>query len=134
MRVISVILCLIISTSVPAYAGSILWSSKHVITNLAKDEEWLADALLAEEPDANPPAEDAEASPLEITLDDLEMNPQEEAEGMEPQDIPKAVEDTLAEPLMEDIVDYISATPSELAPDDLAPDDLIDKTGENQVA
>ena len=51
---------------------------------------------------------------------------------MESQDIPESVEDTLAEPLMEDIVDYISATPGELAPDDLAPDDLIDKTGENQ--
>lgn len=119
MRVICVILCLIISTSVPAYAGSILWSSKHMITNLAKDEEWLADALLAEEPDANHPAEDAEASPLEITMDDLEMNPQEESEEMEPQDIPEAVEDTSAELPMEDIVDYISATPGELAPDDL---------------
>lgn len=127
MRVISVILCLLISTSVPAYAESILWSSKHVITNLAKDEEWLAAALLAEEPDANPPVEDLEASPLEIAMDDPEMNPQEEAEGMEPQDIAEAVEDTLAKPLMEDIVDYISATPGELALDD-----VIDKTGENQ--
>ena len=79
----------------------------------------MATALLAEEPDANPPAEDVEVSPLEITMDDPEMNPQEEAEGMEPQDIPKAVEDTLAELPMEDIVDYISATPGELAPDDL---------------
>ncbi len=52
-------------------------------------------------------------------MDDLEMNPQEEAEEMEPQDIPEAVEDTSAEPPMEDIVDYISATPGELAPDDL---------------
>ena len=92
MRVISVILCLIISTTVytgsistTAYAGSILWSTKHSSTNLIKDEEWLADALLAEEPDANPPAEDVEASPLEITMDDPEMNPQEEAEEMEPQ-------------------------------------------------
>ena len=131
MKVISVILCLIISTTVytgsistTAYAGSILWSSKHVITNLAKDEGWLADALLAEEPDANPLAEDVEASPLE-TIDNPE--PGEEAEGMESQDIPEAVEDTLAEPPMEDTMDYISATP-----DDLAPDDLIDKTGENQ--
>ena len=38
---------------------------------------------------------------------------------MDPQDIPEAVEDTLAEPPMEDIMDYISATPGELAPDDL---------------
>ena len=134
MKVICVILCLIISSTAytgsiltTAYAESILWSSKHVITNLAKDEEWLADALLAEEPDVNPPAEDVEASLLEITMDDLEMNPQEEAEGMEPQDIPESVEDTLAEPPMEDIVYYISATPGELAPDD-----LIDKTGDNQ--
>jgi len=127
MRVISVILCLILSTSVPAYAESILWSTKHSSTNLIKDEEWLADALLAEVPDANPPAEDVEASPLEITMDDPEKNPGEEAEGMEPQGIPEAVEDTLAEPPMEDIVDYISATPGELAPDD-----VIDKTGENQ--
>ena len=124
MRVISVILCLIISTTVytgsistTAYAGSILWATKHSSTILIKDEEWLA--LLAEEQDANPPAEDAEASPLEITMDDLEMNPQEEAEGMEPQDIPKTGEDTSAELPMEDIVDYISATPGELAPDDL---------------
>ena len=35
------------------------------------------------------------------------------------QDIPEAVEDTSAEPSMEDIMDYISATPGELAPDDL---------------
>ena len=132
MKVISVILCLIISTTVytgsistTAYAESILWSTKHSSTNLIKDEEWLA--LLAEEPDANPPAEDVEASSLEITMDDLKMYPQEETVGMEPQDIPKAVEDTLAEPPMEDIVDYISATPGELAPDD-----VIDKTGENQ--
>ena len=116
MRIISVILCLIVSTSVPAYAGSILWATKHSSTNLIKDEEWLADALLAEEPDANPPAEDAEASPLE-TIDN--PGPGEEAEGMEPQDIPEAVEDTSAELPMEDIVDYISATPGELAPDDL---------------
>lgn len=87
----------------------------------------MAATLLTEEQDADPPAEDAEVSPLEITMDDLEMNPQEEAEGMEPQDIPEAVEDTLAEPPMEDIVDYISATPGELALDD-----VIDKTGENQ--
>ena len=134
MKVLCVILCLIISTTVytgsistTAYAGSILWTTKHSSTSLEKDQDWLAAALLAEEPDVNPPAEDAEASPLEITMDDLEMNPQEEAEGMEPQDIPKAVEDTLAEPPMEDIVDYISATPGELAPDD-----VIDKTGENQ--
>ena len=71
MRIICVILCLLISTSVPAYAGSILWATKHLSTNLIKDEEWLADALLAGEPDANPPAEDAEAAPLEITMDDL---------------------------------------------------------------
>ena len=119
MRVICVILCLIISTSVPAYAESILWSTKHSSTNLAEDEESLADALLTEEPDANPPAEDVEASPLEITMDVPEKNPGEEAEGMESQDIPESVEDTLAEPPMEDIVYYISATPGELAPDDL---------------
>lgn len=59
------------------------------------------------------------------TIDNPE--PGEEAEEMESQDIPEAVEDTLAEPPMEDIVDYISATPGELAPND-----LIDKTGENQ--
>lgn len=104
-----------------------LWATKHSSTNLIKDEEWLAAALLAEEPDANPPVEDLEASPLEIAMDDPEMNPQEEAEGMEPQDIAEAVEDTSAELPMEDIVDYISATPGELAPDD-----AIDKTGENQ--
>ena len=114
MRIICVILCLIISTT--AYAESILWSTKHSSTNLIKDEEWLADALLAEEPDANPPAEDVEASPLE-TIDNPE--PGEEAEGMEPQDIPKTGEDTSAELPMEDIVDYISATPGELAPDDV---------------
>lgn len=125
MRIICVILCLIISTSVPAYAGSILWATKHSSTSLEKDQEWLA--LLAEELDANPPIEDLEASPLEITMDDPEINPQEEAEGMEPQDIPKTGEDTSAEQPMEDIVDYISATPGELVPDD-----VIDKTGENQ--
>ena len=132
MRIICVILCLIISTT--AYAGSMLWATKHSSTNLIKDEEWLADALLTEEPDANPPVEDLEASPLEITMDDTEINPGEEAEGMEPQDIPEAVEDTLAEPPMEDIVDYISATPGEPEPamDNPVLDDLIDKTGENQ--
>ena len=131
MRIICVILCLIISTSVPAYAGSILWAAKHSSTNLIKDEEWLADALLTEEQDADPPAEDAEASSLE-TIDNPELG--EEAEGMELQDIPKTGEDTLAEPLMEDIVDYISATPGEpeTAMDDPVPDDVIDKTGENQ--
>lgn len=117
MRVISVIFCLIISTT--AYAESILWETKHSSTNLIKDEDWLAAALLAEEQGADPPAEDAEATPLEITMDDPEINLREEAEGMEPQDIPEAVEDTLAELPMEDIVDYISATPGELAPDDL---------------
>ena len=143
MRVISVILCLIISASVPAhagsistsaYAGSILWATKHSSTNLIKDEEWLAVVLLTEEQDADTPAEDAEVSSLEITMDDLEMNPQEEAEGMEPQDIPEAVEDTLAEPPMEDIMDYISATPGEPEPamDNPVLYDLIDKTGENQ--
>ena len=105
MRVICVILCLIISTT--AYAESILWETKHSSTSLDKDQEWLADALLAEELDANPPAEDEEAAPLEITMDDPEINPQEEAEGMEPQDIPKAGEDTLAEPLKEDIHAYL---------------------------
>ncbi len=131
MRIICVILCLIISTTVytgsistTAYAESILWSTKHSSTNLIKDEEWLAAALLTEEPDANPPAEDVEVSSLE-TIDNPE--PGEEAEGMEPQDIPEAVEDTSAELPMEDIVDYISANPGELAPDD-----VIDKTGENQ--
>ena len=76
MRIICVILCLIISTTVyagsittTAYAESILWATKQSSTNLIKDEEWLADALLAEEPDANHPAEDAEAAPLEITMD-----------------------------------------------------------------
>ena len=114
MKVICVIVCLIISTT--AYAESILWETKHSSTNLIKDEEWLADALLTEEQDADPPAEDTEASPLE-TIDNPE--PGEEAEGMEPQDIPEAVKDTLAELPMEDIVDYILATPGELAPDDV---------------
>ena len=53
-----------------------LWATKHSSTNLAKDEEWLA--LLAEEQDANPPAENAEVSSLE-TIDNPE--PGEEAGG-----------------------------------------------------
>ena len=134
MRIICVILCLIISTSVPAYAGSILWETKHSSTSLEKDQEWLAATLLTEEQDADPPAEDAEAAPLEITMDDPEMNPQEEAEGMEPQDIPEAVEDTLAELPMEDILDCISATPGEPEPtmDDPVLDDLIEEGDTNQ--
>ena len=70
MRIICVILCLVISTT--TYAESILWAAKHSSTNLAKDEEWLAAALLAEEPDADPPAEDAEAAPLEITMETIQ--------------------------------------------------------------
>ena len=69
MRVICVILCLIISTTVytgsistTAYAGSILWSSKHVITNLAKDEEWLLSATTEDGEDID----DVEATASDI--------------------------------------------------------------------
>ena len=59
MKVICVILlCLIISASVPAYAGSIsttahagsiLWSTKHSSTSLEKDREWISEQLLSEQ-------------------------------------------------------------------------------------
>ena len=51
MKVLCVILCLIISTTVytgsistTAYAGSILWAAKHSSTSLEKDQEWLLSA------------------------------------------------------------------------------------------
>ena len=80
MRVISVILCLIISASVPAhagsisttaYAGSILWSSKHVITNLTKDQEWLLSATSEEVEDLE---DDVEATASD--MEDLKADPE----------------------------------------------------------
>lgn len=59
MRVISVILCLIISTTT-AYAGSVLWSKAQASTNLIKDEGWIEEQISAEV--------------LFVTIMDLEMS------------------------------------------------------------
>lgn len=47
MRVISVILCLIISTTT-AYTNTVLWSKAHSSTNLIKDEGWIEEQISAE--------------------------------------------------------------------------------------
>lgn len=69
MRVISVILCLIISTTVytgsistTAYAGSILWAAKHSSTSLEKDKEWLLSATTEDGEDID----DVEATASDI--------------------------------------------------------------------
>lgn len=69
MRVISVILCLIISTTVytgsistTAYAGSILWAAKHSSTSLEKDQEWLLSATTEDGEDID----DVEATASDI--------------------------------------------------------------------
>lgn len=86
MRVISVILCLLISTTVytgsistTAYAGSILWSSKHVITNLAKDEEWLLSAKTEDGEDIDDV--EATASDIEDSEADSEADPEADPEA-----------------------------------------------------
>ena len=69
MRVISVILCLIISTTVytgsistTAYAGSILWAAKHSSSSLEKDQEWLLSATTEDGEDID----DVEATASDI--------------------------------------------------------------------
>ena len=79
MRIICVILCLIISTSVPAYAESILWLSKHVITNLVKDEEWLLSATTEDGEDIDDV--EATASDIEDSEADSEADPEADPEA-----------------------------------------------------
>lgn len=99
MRVISVILCLLISTRVPAYAGSILWSSKHVITNLAKDEEWLLSATTEDGEDIDDV--EATASDIEDSEADSEADPEAdpEADSVAFIDATLVMEETEATPL-----------------------------------
>ena len=86
MNVLCVILCLIIPTtayagsiSTTAYAGSILWSSKHVITNLAKDEEWLLSATTEDCEDIDDV--EATASDIEDSEADSEADPEADPEA-----------------------------------------------------
>ena len=92
MKVICVILlCLIISASVPAYAEPILWSTKHSSTNLAKDEEWISEQLFSE-----PPVTAMEV--MEATASDME-DPEDSEEFIEIIDATLVVEGTESTPL-----------------------------------
>lgn len=143
MRVISVILCLIISTSVPAYAESIMWATKHLSTSLEKDQEWISEQLLSEQ----------SVTAMEAMEDidgDIE-DPEDSEEFIEIIDATLVVEGTEATPLV-----ITEATPLEITMDSTTSDEiqedsveyaapeesmdegveeinaLIDKTGENQ--
>lgn len=80
MRIICVTLYLIISTSVPAYAESILWAAKHSSTNLIKDEEWLLSATTEDGEDIEDDVE-ATASDIEDPEADLEADPKADPEA-----------------------------------------------------
>lgn len=72
MKIVCFILILMLMTTRVLASGSILWSSKHSTTELIKDEEWLVDALLAEETidevlEVDPSAEDI-GEPVEEEL------------------------------------------------------------------
>lgn len=155
MRVICVILCLIISTTVytgsistTAYAESILWSSKHLITNLAKDEEWLLSATTEdgediddeeatasdiEDSEADPEAdsvafidatlvmEGTEAIPLEITMDSSTTDEIQEDEGLG-DGVKDGVEHTASDE------DGVEATPNDIQ-EYAAPEDSVDEIG-----
>lgn len=110
MRVISVILCLILSTSVPAYAGSILWSSKHVITNLAKDEEWLLSATTEDGEDIDDV--EATASDIEDSEADSEADPE-----ADPEDSVEYIDATL-------VMEGTEAVPLEITMDPTTPNDI----------
>ena len=157
MRVICVILCLLISTTVytgsistTAYAESILWATKHSSTNLEKDQEWLA--LLVEETIVTEPLL------MEATREESEIEPPAPPEG--PQDLQETMEETAEDVSTEPIaplVEGTEATPLEILIDSTTPDEIqeyaapeeyleyatqeegveeiiepIDKTGENQ--
>lgn len=138
MRIICVILCLIISTT--AYAESILWSSKHVITNLAKDEEWLLSATTEDSEDIDDV--EATASDIEDSEADSEADP--EADSVAFIDPTLVVEGTEAVPLE---ITMDSSTTDEIQEDaalehtaheesmDEGVEEInapIDKTGEDQ--
>ena len=106
MRVICVILCLIISTSAPAYAGSIPWSSKHVITNLAKDEEWLLSATTKDGEDIDD---------VEATASDIE-DPEADSEA-DPEDSVAFIDATL-------VMEGTEATPLEITMDSSTTDEM----------
>ena len=140
MKVICVILCLIISTTVytgsistTAYAGSILWSSKHVITNLAKDEEWLLSATTEDGEDID----DVEATASDIA--DSEADSKDSVafidatlvmEGTEAVLLEITMDSSTTDEIQEDSVEY--AAPEESMDEGVeeinAP---IDKTGDN---
>ena len=101
MRIICVILCLILSTSVPAYAESILWSTKHSSTSLEKDQEWISEQLLSEQ----------SVTAMEAIEDidgDIE-DPEDSEEFIEIIDATLVVEGTEATPLV-----ITEATPLEI--------------------
>ena len=115
MKVIFVILCLIISTSVPAYAGSILWSKAHASTRLEKDQQWLSEALLAEETYDEPLLMEAMAEEPEMEPEESTEISMKEPESTEPQETStEGVEELSAGPPAEVIVEDISPTPDEL--------------------
>lgn len=139
MRLICVILCLIISTSVPAYAGSMLWATKHSSTNLAKDEEWLLSATTEAGKDVEEAIEDIDGD-TEDPEADPEADPEDSVEYIDPTLVMEETEATPLETLMdsttldeiqEDSVEYAAPEESmdEGVEEIIAP---IDKTGENQ--
>lgn len=109
MIVICVILCLIISTT--AYAESILWSSKHVITNLAKDEEWLLSATTEDGEDIDDV--EATASDIEDSEADSEADPEADPEA----DSVAFIDATL-------VMEGTEAVPLEITMDPTTPNDI----------
>lgn len=119
MRVISVILCLLISTRVPAYAGSILWSSKHVITNLAKDEEWISEQLFSEPSVTAMEGIEATASDIE----DSEADPEDSVTFIDATLMMEGIEGMGAiDPII--VVEETEATPLEKTMDPTTPDEM----------
>ena len=135
MRIICVILCLILSKSVPAYAGSILWTTKHSSTSLEKDREWISEQLLSEQSvtameaieDIDGDIEDPEDSEEFIEIIDATLV----VEGTEATPLEITMDSTTSDEIQEDSVEY--AAPEESMDEGVeeinAP---IDKTGENQ--
>ena len=107
MRVICFILCLIILTSVPAYADAVLWSTKHSSTNLAKIEEWLLWSTTEAGEDIEEAIEDI-ASDIEESEEDPEEDSEEFIEIIDPLIVVEGAEVTPLEILMD------SSTPDEI--------------------
>ena len=122
MRVICVILCLIISTSVPAYAESILWATKHSSTSLEKDQEWISGQMLSEQSVTAMEAIEDTASDME----DPEADPEADSEEfIDVTIVMEGMEGTESTPL-EIIMD--PTTPDEIQEDEGLGDGVEDAT------